>query len=120
VSSNPDPAEVVRSYFHRLFAERDLTACDDLLAPDYVDHDAPPDTPPGPAATKAYVAQMLRRWPDLRVELHEVQADGRAVTVRATWRGTDAATGATWTQAGVLLIRVGDGGQLVERWSAYH
>jgi catechol 2,3-dioxygenase-like lactoylglutathione lyase family enzyme len=119
IPARPDPAEVVRGYFHRLFTLRDLTACDDLLAPGYIDHDAPTGTPPGPGPTKAYVSQMLETYPDLRVDLHELHVDDRAVTVRATWHGVEANTSAVWTQDGLLLIHLNDAGQLVERWSAY-
>ena len=45
-------------YFTRLLQQRDLAVCDELLAADYVDHGTPVTTPPGPAATKEYVAQL--------------------------------------------------------------
>jgi ketosteroid isomerase-like protein len=112
------PVEVVRQYFHRLFVERDLSVCDELLAPGYVDHDAPDGTPAGPGATRAYVAQMFDDMPDLTVDLHEVHADAGAVMVRASWRGTRR-DGVRFEQAGLALIHVSDTGQLLERWSAY-
>jgi ketosteroid isomerase-like protein len=111
-------AEVVRRYFHRVFVERDLSACDELLAAEYVDHDAPPGTPAGPAATRVYIAQLLRDVPDLTVELNEIHADGGAVMVRASWHGTHR-NGSRFAQTGLALIHVAETGQLVERWSAY-
>ncbi|GIJ73911.1 VOC family protein [Virgisporangium ochraceum] len=69
IAPPPDPADVVASYFHRLLVQRDLSACDDLLAPDYLDHDAPPGTPPGPAATRAYAERLFADHPDLRVDV---------------------------------------------------
>jgi predicted enzyme related to lactoylglutathione lyase/ketosteroid isomerase-like protein len=118
VRPRPDPEEVVRRYFARLFHERDTAVCDELLAADYVDHDAPATTPPGPMATKEYVTHLLHDVPDLVLDLHEVNVDGMAVTVRATWHGTHR-TGIPWAQSGLVLIHVNDAGQLVERWSAY-
>jgi predicted ester cyclase len=115
---NATPAEVVRQYFRRLFVERDLSVCDELLAAEYIDHDAPPGTPVGPAATRAYVAQMFHDVPDLSVELQEIHADAGAVMVRGTWRGTHR-DGATLEQMGLALIHVAKTGQLIERWSAY-
>ena len=38
---------LVREYLHRLLNEKDLSMCDELLSPDYIDHDTPPDTPLG-------------------------------------------------------------------------
>lgn len=49
VSPSPDPEAVVRRYFHRLLVEHDLSVCEELLAGDYVDHDAPARTPRAPA-----------------------------------------------------------------------
>ncbi len=113
-----DPGEAVRSYFTRLLVHRNPGVCDELLAPDYVDHDAPAGTPPGPEATKEYVRRLLQDVPDLVFDLHELHAAGNAVTIRATWRGT-LRDGRPWAQTGLALIHVNDTGQLVERWSAY-
>ena len=52
---------VIRRYFDQLLNERDVSVCDELLAPEYVDHDAPPDTPAGPDSTKAFVQQVPGR-----------------------------------------------------------
>ena len=118
LSSRPVPSEVVRQYFRRLFVERDLSVCEELLAPEYIDHDAPAGTPAGPAATRAYAAQMFEDMPDLTVDLHEVHADAGAVMLRASWRGTRR-DGARFQQTGLALVHVSDTGQLLERWSAY-
>jgi hypothetical protein len=118
VPPRPDPEAVVRRYFARLFVEREAAVCDELLAADYVDHDAPATTPPGPMATKEYVTQLLRDVPDLVFDLDELSVDGMAVTVRATWHGTHR-IGIPCAQSGLVLIHLTDAGQLVERWSAY-
>ncbi len=118
VPPRADPEEVVRRYFTRLFLERDVTVCDELLAADYVDHDALPTTPPGPSPTREYVAQLLRDVPDLVFDLHELHVDGMAVSLRATWHGTHR-NGIPWAQSGLVLIHLNGAGQLVERWSAY-
>lgn len=115
-----DPETVVRSYFQRLLFQRDLSACDDLLAAGYVDHDAPPGAPNGPAATRAYVEQMLADHPDLRFEIEELIAQGRTVALRATWRGTHATTGEPLRQRGLVFLHVDPtAGRITERWSAY-
>jgi predicted SnoaL-like aldol condensation-catalyzing enzyme len=111
--------DVVRRYFHRLFVDRDVTVCDELLAPHYVDHDAPPDSPRGPGPTRSYVTQMLTTYPDLQVGVRDVEASGRAVTLRMTWRGTNRDTGAVWEQSGTVVILVDETGQLVDRQSTY-
>lgn len=118
IPPRPDPEEVVRRYFTRLFQQRDLAVCDELLATDYVDHDAPVTTPPGPTATKEYGAQLLQDVPNLVFDIQELHVDKLAVTIRATWHGTRR-DGTPWAQSGLALIHLNDAGQLVERWSAY-
>jgi catechol 2,3-dioxygenase-like lactoylglutathione lyase family enzyme len=115
----PQPATVVAEYFRRLLVERDLSACDDLLAEDYLDHDAPAGTEPGPRATRAYVADMLADYPDLRFAIEDTVTLDHHVTVRATWRGTHRETGVRLEQTGLVLLRVDGSGRLAERRSAY-
>jgi uncharacterized glyoxalase superfamily protein PhnB len=118
IPPRPDPEEVVRRYFGRLFEQRDPAVCGELLAADYVDHDAPATTAPGPGATKEYVTQLLHDVPDLVFDLHELHVDGPVVAIRASWHGTRR-DGVPWAQSGLALIRLNEAGQLVERWSAY-
>ena len=113
------PALTVQEYFRRVINEKDLAACDELLAPDYVDHDAPADTPPGPESVKAYLAGLFQQYPDLRVEVEELLEEGRRVAARARWQGTDARAGTLFRQRGLLIIRFDAQGRMAERWSAY-
>jgi predicted SnoaL-like aldol condensation-catalyzing enzyme len=119
VAGPGEPTDIVRRYFRRLFVDRDVTVCDELLAPEYIDYDAPPDSPRGPGPTRAYVTRMLETYPDLHVDVRDVHATGGEVTLRMTWRGTDRYTGAAWEQSGSVVIRVDHSGQLVERRSTY-
>lgn len=115
----PDAATVVRHYLYRLFDERDLDVCDELLSPDYVDHDAPSNTPPGPSATREYIAQLLADYPDLTITVDELICQGSTVALRATWHGTHQWTRTPLRQKGIVFIHVDDSGRLRERWSAY-
>jgi predicted SnoaL-like aldol condensation-catalyzing enzyme len=109
----------VGAYFDELLNARDLSACGRLLAPDYVDHDAAPGTPPGPAAIEAFVAGFLADYPDLRVSIEDILAEGDRVALRMTWRGTHRQSGEPLRQMGLLILRLNEAGQLAERWSAY-
>lgn len=115
----PDPETVVRRYFDRLFAERDLSACDEMLADSYVDHDAPAGTEPGFAATRAFVAKMLDAHPDLRFTIDQLVAQDRVVALRATWQGGAKSAGSPWRETGLLVIRVDESGRIAERHSTY-
>lgn len=119
VPDGPDPETVVRTYLHRLLVQRDLSVCDEMLADNYVDHDAPPGTEPGPQATRAYVAEMLSACPDLRFSIDQLVVQDQTVAVRATWNGGPYPAGSPWRQTGLLLIRLDDSGRIVERHSTY-
>src|SRR5438105_9908353 len=93
--------QVARAYFDRLPRERDLAVIDELLAADYVDHDAPPGTPPGPQATKAFVGALLSHHPDLRIEIDDCLAEGDRVALRLRWLAEE--TG--YRQYGIVILR---------------
>lgn len=110
---------IVQRYFHQLLNERDLSVCDELLASTYVDHDAPSGTSVGPSAIKAFVAAFLDEYPDLTVEVMEMIAEANKVAARIIWRGRHRDTAMPFHLMGIVIIRLNEQGQLVERWSAY-
>jgi predicted SnoaL-like aldol condensation-catalyzing enzyme len=109
-----DAKETARSYFERLMLEHDLSVCDELLSDDYVDHDAPPRTPPGPDATKVFVGALLEHHPDLRIEIEELFGEGDRVALRLRWHAPET----DYRQHGIVLLRFDAGGRIAERWSA--
>ena len=109
----------VRSYFHRLLNEKDLSVCDELLSDDYVDHDAPETTPSGPASTKAFVSGLLRDYPDMVIRIEDVLAEGHKVAARLVWEGSHRETQERLHRMGIVILRFNECGQIVERWSAY-
>jgi predicted SnoaL-like aldol condensation-catalyzing enzyme len=119
-SAGPEAAKaLVRQYFHRLLNEKDLSACDEMLSGDYVDHDAPPDAPPGPQSVKEFVAGFLGEYPNLRVNIVDIIAEGNKVAARLVWRGSHRESGDEFHQMGIVILRLDDQGRLAERWSAY-
>jgi hypothetical protein len=113
------PEAIVREYFDRLLVQRDLTVCEEMLAPDYVDHDAPDGTPPGPRPTREFVAHLLDTYPDLQFKVLDVAAQAGSVALRATWQGTHRELGTAFHQAATILIHLDGTGRLAERWSVY-
>ena len=110
---------LVRRYFQRLLNEKDLSACDEMLSGDYVDHDAPPDTPPGPQSVKKFVAGFLAEYPNMHVDILDIVAEGNKVAARLVWRGNHRESGDEFHQMGIIMLRLDDQGRLAERWSAY-
>jgi uncharacterized glyoxalase superfamily protein PhnB/predicted SnoaL-like aldol condensation-catalyzing enzyme len=115
----PETGELVRVFFQRLLNEQDVSVCDEMLSTDYIDHDASPDTPPGPQSVKAYVADFLAQYPDIHVEIEDLISTGNRAAARLVWRGTHRQTREAYHQTGIVMLRLNDQGQLVERWSAY-
>ncbi len=109
---------IVVRYFQRLLNEQDLRVCDELLAADYVDHDAPSDTPPGPACTKAYLREFFARHTELSFTIEDIVAESGTVGLRGLWRGVDRHLG-RYEQTGIVLVHLDEAGRLRERWSAY-
>jgi predicted SnoaL-like aldol condensation-catalyzing enzyme len=117
--SSKQAKAIVREYFHRLLNQKDLSVCDELLAQDYIDHDAPADVPPGPGEAKRFVTQMLKDRPDIQITVEDVLAEGDRVALRNIWHWTDDESGEKRRQMGILILRLNDAGQIAERWSAY-
>jgi predicted ester cyclase len=99
-----------------------LAVADELIAPDFVDHAAPPGMQHGPDGFKAAVAAFRSAFPDLHVTVEEQLAAGDRVARRMTMRGTHRGdlfgippTGPPMAIAGIHLVRLA-GGTLVEHW----
>jgi predicted ester cyclase len=114
---------LIRAHYEELVNRKNLAAADSQLAPDFIDHGAPPGTPRGPEAAKIAMRRLHSAMPDVWVTLDEVLAEGDRVAVRATWRGTHqgslfgkAPSGRKVTVSGMVFWRVADG-KIAERWA---
>ena len=67
---------------------KDLDAIEDLLASDYVRHDANLPDVDGPAAQLEFIAGVLSAFPDLHVQTEQLIAQDDHVAVRVSMRGT--------------------------------
>ncbi len=105
--------EIARSYFERITGG-ELDAVNDLVTPEFVDHDAPPGTPPGPEAAKAFAGAMISHHPDLKIEIEDVFGEDDRVALRLRWNAEQ--TG--YVQYGIVVFRF-EGERIAERWSAY-
>src|SRR5215469_11480429 len=108
----------VRNHFEVFVNQKNLDIADVNLSPDFVDHgaDVPPGTPPGPAGAKEYVGKALKKFPDMKVTIQDIIAEGDKVVVRNLWQGTDRDSGQKLQFAGIVIWRM-DQGQLAERWA---
>jgi steroid delta-isomerase-like uncharacterized protein len=103
-------------------ATGDLAIIDELVAPEFVSHSAPPGLPPGPAGVKAWVQIFRSAFADLYSVVDDVIAEGDRVVERFHAGGTHRGdffgippTGRSGTITGINLFRVVDG-RIVEHW----
>ena len=96
---------------------------DELLAPDFINHDVPPGVSPTREGTKALIAMLREAFPDLHATVEDVVAEGDKVVQRTTARGTmtgammgmpPSGKSATWQQ--IHILRFANGKQ-VEHWA---
>ena len=117
---------LARRVLEEMFNKGNLDVADDLLAPDYVDHDpAMPEDIHGPEGFKEYVGAYRSAFYDLHPEIEEQIAEGDLVATRWTGTGTHDGelagippTGKRVTLPGMEIVRI-SGGKLVEGWEGY-
>jgi len=116
--SQAEMKEFVRNHFEEFVNRKNINIGDVNFAPEFLDHgaDVPPGTPPGPEGAKQYVGGALKKFPDMRVTIEDLIAEGDKVLVRNTWRATNPANGVKLEFAGIVIWRIAHR-QLVERWA---
>jgi predicted ester cyclase len=114
---------VVRRFNAEVIVAGDRAAFDTLIAPDFINHSAPPGAPNGAESMWTTFAKILRpALPDLVVTIHDQIAEGDRVTTRKTVTGTHrgtllgvAATGRAVAIDVIDIVRVVDG-RYAEHW----
>lgn len=111
-----------RRYIQQVFNQGRLDLLDELLAPSYVYHEAPPRTLPGAEGIKQVVSMFRAAFPDLEIVIDDQIAEDDKVCSRATTRGTHQgeifglpATGRVVTMTGLTVVRIIEG-QIAESW----
>ena len=111
----------------RWFAELDrgnLDIVDELIAPDYVDHNpALPNLPAGREGVRQYVRILKAAFPDAAHTIDDIIAEGDKVMTRVTARGTFLGecigyqpNGNVVEISGLAVHRI-ENGRLVEHWA---
>src|SRR5215217_3544520 len=82
-----DPKAVIRRWVEAWNAQ-DLDAAEELLAAEFVRHDANLPDVVGPQTERQYIADTLTAFPDLHLEIEQLIADGDLVAARYLVQGT--------------------------------
>jgi predicted ester cyclase len=114
---------IARRLLEELFERGDLAAADELVHPDFVNHEAPPDNPQGPDGLKETVTWLRGLWGPMRAEIEDEIAADDKVVARVTMHGRHLGeflgkppTGKEFAVEQIHIWRIADG-QVIEHWS---
>jgi len=118
------PEKLARRWFEEIWNQRRIETIYDLMAPDAVGHLEGEDIV-GPEPFVKHFTDLMKTFPDLRLSVDEVVAQGEAAAVRwsigATHRGSGLGldpTGRTINVRGMTLVHVRNG-RIVEAWDSW-
>lgn len=114
---------ITRRLLDELFEEGNLDAADELLHPDFVNHEAPPGSPQGPDGLKETVSWLRGIWGPMRFDVEDEICEGDKVVARVIMRGRHVGeflgrppTGKEFATKQIHIWRL-EGGRVIEHWS---
>ena len=121
--SGADNKLAARRVLEEIFPANDEVALRELVSDEFVNHEAPPGTPPGMAGITMYMHLLNKAFSDQKWEIHDVVAERETVVVRCTHSGVHTgdffgvpATGRRFSYSQMHMIRMRDG-KSVEHWA---
>jgi steroid delta-isomerase-like uncharacterized protein len=117
---------LVRRQEEDLFSGGNLDVADEIYAPDYVGHDpSNPEDVRGLQAAKRAASDYRQAFPDLRVTVEDLIAEGDRVAAHLRFRGTHlgeldgiAPTGRRVDCTGIVVSRIEEG-KIAEDWANF-
>jgi predicted ester cyclase len=113
---------IIRRLYDEVLVTWNMAVVDDLLAADYVGHELPPGTPPGPKSFHDLYAQLRAGFPDVKYSVEDLIAEGDKVVVRWSWQATHtgeflgvAPTDRATSMLGIAIYHIA-GRKIKERW----
>lgn len=119
-----DSKAIVRRFYEEVVNHGNTAAADELLSADLLDHGVPAGFPHGRVGFLQFATSLKAAFPDLRVTIEDLIAEGDQVAARVSVQGTHtgmlfgrlAATGKSFHLDGIDIFRL-VGGKVVERWN---
>lgn len=116
-------AELFRQFVEDVFNRGNVSAADEVIAPDFVEHEElPPGMAPGREGVKQLVGMLHGAFPDFNFAIEDVVAQGDKVVARSTWTGTQQGeflgippTGKAVSFGVIDIVRFA-GGKVMEHW----
>ena len=112
-----------RQFIDEVFNQGNMSAVDELVAPDFVEHEElPPGIPTDREGVKQLTLMLRSAFPDFKATIDDMLAEGDKVVVRMTWRGTHRgefmgipATGKSVSIGVIDIVRFSED-KFVEHW----
>jgi steroid delta-isomerase-like uncharacterized protein len=122
MSSEQDKALFGR-FIEEIFNRGNIKVVEEILAPDFVEHEQlPPGVPAGREGVKVLASALRSAFPDFKATIEDTIAEGGKVVVHMTWSGTQKGefmgmppTGKRVSFGVIDIVRIA-GGKLVEHW----
>jgi steroid delta-isomerase-like uncharacterized protein len=116
---------LVRRMANEVMNNGNLRVVDEIIAPNAVNHSNPPGFPAGTAGVKQMVTMYRSAFPDMRITIEDLVAEGDKVVARWSATGTHRgelmgipATGKRVTVTGIEINRIA-GGKIAEHWEIF-
>jgi predicted ester cyclase len=114
-----DNKALVQRFFDEVINQKNLTALDQFVAPNAVNHTVPAGLPQAP---NQFISMHLNAFPDAQATVEDLLADGDKVVARVNYRATQqgafrsiSPTSKPITVMGINIFRI-ENGKIVEHW----
>ena len=108
---------------YELLSAGDVESFGDLLADDFIEHEETPGLAPTKDGVKTFFRMQLAAFPDLRMDVEDIVADGSKLVARVRYTGTQTgdfmgmpASGKSADVQLVDIFRFADDGRVAEHW----
>jgi predicted ester cyclase len=123
VGDRAENTKVTRRLLDEVFGGEDLDTINELIHPDFVNHEAPPDNPQGREGLRETVNWLRGLWGPMRFEIEDEICEGDKVVARVVMHGKHVGeflgrepTGKEFATKQIHVWRLADG-QVIEHWS---
>jgi predicted ester cyclase len=115
--------QLTRGVLAEMFERGNLDAAEELIHPEFVNHEAPADNPQGPEGLKETIGWLRGLWGPMRFEVEDEICEGDKVVARVVMHGRHvgeflgkAPTGKEFATKQIHIWRIEDD-KVVEHWS---
>jgi steroid delta-isomerase-like uncharacterized protein len=124
--STEEKRNVLKRVSREVFGQGNMESADELISPDFVDHDPLPGMPANREGFKTVVQMFRSAFPDFEVDLVHTIVQGDKVVDHVASRGTHQGefmgipgTGKPISTSAIVISRLDEEGRIAERWQRF-